>query len=81
MGTIGTISLVQRFLGLVESLTCDPRIPSPLGFARSNTSYLFARYRKQLSRRDLAKLTDEQLADIGLGRADAEAEARKPFWM
>lgn len=81
MGAIGTITLIHRVLGLVGSLTCDPRIPSPLGIARSNMSYLYARYRKQLSRRDLAKLTDEQLADIGLGRGDAEAEARKPFWI
>lgn len=28
----------------------------------------------------LEGLTDHQLADIGLTRADATAEARKPFW-
>ncbi len=32
------------------------------------------------SRRDLAGLGDAALKDIGLSRADAEREARRPFW-
>lgn len=32
------------------------------------------------SRRDLMRLTDYQLKDIGLSRFDAEEEYRKPFW-
>lgn len=31
-------------------------------------------------RQKLAKLDDEQLADIGLTRAEAVAEARRPLW-
>lgn len=31
-------------------------------------------------RRALARLDDRMLADIGLGRAEAWAEADKPFW-
>ncbi|MXN63760.1 DUF1127 domain-containing protein [Stappia sp. GBMRC 2046] len=80
MGSIGTISSVQRLLSLIDSLIGDPRIPAPSGFARAWVNYFFGRYRKQLSRRDLMGLTDEQLADVGLSRADAQAEARKPFW-
>lgn len=35
------------------------------------------RYR---SRRDLMRLSDYQLKDIGLSRLDAEEEFSKPFW-
>ena len=31
-------------------------------------------------RRTLAELPDYLLADIGITRAEAEAEARRPFW-
>lgn len=31
-------------------------------------------------RQALAGLTDVELKDIGLSRADVEAEANKPFW-
>ena len=33
-----------------------------------------------MQRRRLARLDDAQLADIGLTRAQATAEARRPFW-
>ncbi len=40
--------------------------------------------RRWAARRDLARdlpfMTDETLADIGLSRAEARAEARRPFW-
>lgn len=40
--------------------------------------------RRWAARRDLARdlpfMTDETLADIGLSRREAEAEARRPFW-
>jgi uncharacterized protein YjiS (DUF1127 family) len=31
-------------------------------------------------RRELQGLSDQMLRDIGLGRADVEAEVSKPFW-
>ncbi|MEM0922004.1 MAG: DUF1127 domain-containing protein [Pseudomonadota bacterium] len=31
-------------------------------------------------RRHLARLSDRELADIGLDRVDAEREAARPFW-
>lgn len=31
-------------------------------------------------RRELQQLTDRELKDIGLSRADVEREASKPFW-
>lgn len=33
-----------------------------------------------LQRRQLRGLSDRMLKDIGLSRADAEREARRPFW-
>ncbi len=35
---------------------------------------------KQRSRRALGRLTDQQLADIGIDRFQAEREATQPFW-
>ena len=32
------------------------------------------------SRRALAAFSDEQLNDVGLGHADAQAEAERPIW-
>jgi uncharacterized protein YjiS (DUF1127 family) len=32
------------------------------------------------SRRQLERMEDRELADIGITREDAAAEARKPFW-
>ncbi len=41
-------------------------------------------FRRWSARRSLAHdlpfMTDETLADIGLSRAEARAEARRPFW-
>lgn len=41
---------------------------------------LAAWIRTAAERRALGRLTDAQLADIGLSRAAAEAEAARPFW-
>jgi uncharacterized protein YjiS (DUF1127 family) len=35
---------------------------------------------RALSRDHLARLSDHQLADVGLSRSDVEREAAKPFW-
>lgn len=37
-------------------------------------------WRRLNTRGKLRKLTDQQLRDIGLSRAQAEREARLPFW-
>jgi uncharacterized protein YjiS (DUF1127 family) len=36
--------------------------------------------RRSLSRGELRNLSDRDLRDIGLSRADAHREAAKPFW-
>ena len=35
---------------------------------------------RRKSRRLLLEMTDEQLRDIGISRADAYHESRRPFW-
>jgi uncharacterized protein YjiS (DUF1127 family) len=37
-------------------------------------------HERGLGRRELRRLTERELRDIGLTRAEAEAEASKPFW-
>ncbi len=37
-------------------------------------------HQRARQRRQLAELSDRQLADIGISRAEACAEAEKPFW-
>jgi len=42
---------------------------------------LLARWRRRAAdRRNLARLDDFMLRDIGLARADVEMEISKPFW-
>lgn len=36
--------------------------------------------RRSSGRRELTKLSDHMLKDIGISRADAWHEAKKPFW-
>lgn len=42
--------------------------------------WLQGRLAKRRSRIDLLSLTDEQLKDIGISRADAYREGLRPFW-
>ncbi len=37
-------------------------------------------HQRARQRRQLAELSDRQLADIGISRAEACAEAQRPFW-
>lgn len=49
-----------------------------------NLSYIYqdlqAYYTKYRTRQQLISLTDEQLNDIGLSKAQALIESRQPFW-
>jgi uncharacterized protein YjiS (DUF1127 family) len=38
-------------------------------------------YERARQRRQLQSLSDHMLHDIGIGRADVEAETSKPFWL
>ena len=46
----------------------------------SMLTWLDAQLAKRQSRRALLEMSDEQLKDIGLSRADVHFEANRPFW-
>ena len=50
------------------------------GFGPASKTPLSRLLRVSKQRRDLLSLTQEQLCDIGVTRAEAEAEAKRPFW-
>lgn len=50
------------------------------GLFLAGWSWCMTRIDKRRSRNTLADLTDEQLRDIGLTRAQAIREASQPFW-
>ncbi len=53
--------------------------PAPQGLAALLVAVEAWRERRR-SRRELMRLSDYQLKDIGLSRLDAEQEFTKPFW-
>jgi uncharacterized protein YjiS (DUF1127 family) len=56
-------------------------IPSPFAGWSRFASQLLRLYDRQQQRRLLLELDDRMLADIGVTREQAQAEARKPFWL
>jgi uncharacterized protein YjiS (DUF1127 family) len=51
-----------------------------VAFPMAAVTWLDDKLDKRRSRRMLQELTDDQLKDIGISRADAFQEARRPFW-
>jgi len=52
-----------------------------IGSVRRATLKIHAWMERSRQRHALSNLDDHHLKDIGLSRAEAMAEARKPFWM
>jgi uncharacterized protein YjiS (DUF1127 family) len=52
----------------------------PANRLRAALLWLVIALERQRTRRALARLGDEQLRDIGLTRAEAQAESARPFW-
>jgi len=52
----------------------------PLPRARGLREVLRAWWRRARERRELAAMSPRERADIGITRAEAQAEARKRFW-
>ncbi len=52
----------------------------PVQIGRRALAWLVEAGRRYRSRRELARLDDIALKDIGLNTAEADYEANKPFW-
>ncbi|MEX6500825.1 DUF1127 domain-containing protein [Pseudomonas zhanjiangensis] len=75
MNGLGDVRLVLRQQELQEAGRAAPAASGAVGGRRWT---LF--WRRWRTRRALLELSAEQLADIGLSRAEARAEALRPFW-
>ena len=49
-------------------------------FMRTAAAWLATQNERRRQRRELGRLDDRLLRDIGVGRYDAEREIRKAFW-
>jgi uncharacterized protein YjiS (DUF1127 family) len=78
-----TMEAGEAFWGIAEAsadLASKDRGPTPISLLlRLGTAYrlICERYRQ---RRQLLEMDARQLEDIGITRAEAELEARKPIW-
>jgi uncharacterized protein YjiS (DUF1127 family) len=61
----------------VGQAACGSAVRSPNGWL----ALLATWYQRHTQRYELGQLDDRLLADIGLSREQAVAEARKPFWV
>lgn len=52
----------------------------PLALSRGTLRMLSVWQQRYSQRRQLQRLSDAMLKDIGLSRADVDGESRKPFW-
>jgi uncharacterized protein YjiS (DUF1127 family) len=59
----------------------QPGYAKPFEQARSWLMLLANWYARYQQRQALQQLDDHLLADIGVSRSEALAEARKPFWL
>jgi uncharacterized protein YjiS (DUF1127 family) len=80
MSTIDTIRRDVFSSGPSAAAGFSPRLPRLGWLIVKMLDGLEAMAQKHRSRRLLLELTDEQLKDIGISRADAEREAGRPFW-
>ena len=55
-------------------------VPAPWASAAVVIEDMLAWFERVRQRRQLGELSDHMLKDIGLTRADVEAEVTKPFW-
>ena len=59
-----------------------PASARPAKLSLSALWSLLMNWQQRISDREhLTRLTDRELADVGLTRADISAEIRKPFWL
>ena len=66
--------------GFSVSTPAQPRLGVGDGVLRRLFGWLAAWYDRDISRRQLDMLDERALRDIGITRAQADAEAARPFW-
>ncbi|WP_315919666.1 DUF1127 domain-containing protein [Mesorhizobium sp. SP-1A] len=77
MGTIDTINLARTGFRRVPADTFARRMGR---LVRSLFIWIDRLLEHRRSRLALLELTDDQLKDIGISRADAYREGTRPFW-
>ncbi len=73
--TIDTIYGLNRFLAFLGN--CATAIETSINNRSVEIEW---RRERQRTRKQLLKLSEHQLRDIGISREEAEAEARRDFW-
>jgi uncharacterized protein YjiS (DUF1127 family) len=78
----GTICTVDHLDCSAIARTPEQRsvVGSLANLCRKLFAWILEREGKRLSRLALSEMTDSQLADIGVTRAEARREAARPFW-
>jgi uncharacterized protein YjiS (DUF1127 family) len=61
------------------ALRCSPWAAADAALGHA-AAILFAWLERQRQRQQLLGLTDRELGDFGIGRADAVGEGDRPFW-
>jgi len=70
------LTLARHELANTPPVRLENRTPTTAGAAWRWVLF----WRRLRTRRALLRLTDEQLRDVGLTRAEANREALRPFW-
>ena len=80
MGTIDTISRISLHNTVTTPAPGKWRRFTRRGALVDSVVYLHLRFAKRQSRRDLSRLSDHYLRDIGLTREQVEREVKRSFW-
>lgn len=75
-----------KFNGSVPAVPMGPRATAAFGAALARAvargvEVMLEWHDRSVQRHHLMSLDDRALKDLGISRADAEGESRKPFWM
>ena len=77
---MASVRVGASYATLAGRTTSPPVHLVPRGWFASAFEQALAWLERARQRRELRQLSDHMLKDIGLTRADVEAEAAKPFW-
>lgn len=77
---MASASFGASYATLAGRATTRPAHLVPQGWLAYGFEQILAWLERARQRRHLLQLSDHMLQDIGLSRADVEAEVSKPFW-